>query len=197
MAAWCTVPHAAPPPWWIRLKNVRSPMPTLRAISISSLLSMVNVTMPSTSAGARPASSRAAFTASVAMRISVRPESLENSVAPMPATAAFPASEPFLPTCQLESDGSDHVVAHAVGAPDLDLDVAVGPGAHPARHAHGVARVVGRPEADGDLLEHGVGPGPVGDETPDPAVGREDVHEDVLRATLAGQLGVVMDVLVV
>ena len=63
---------------------------------ISGLVSMVNVTMPSTSAGASPASSSAACTASTASFSSLRPESLENSVAPIPAMAAFPPSESAL-----------------------------------------------------------------------------------------------------
>ena len=51
---------------------------------------MVNVTRPSTSAAVRPASARAAVIASTASRSSLRPESLENSVAPMPAIAVPP-----------------------------------------------------------------------------------------------------------
>ena len=65
-------------------------MPRLRAISISGLLSIEKVTMPSTSSGLSPASSRAARTASTARCSSLRPESLLNSVAPMPAMAATP-----------------------------------------------------------------------------------------------------------
>lgn len=65
-------------------------MPTLRAMSISSLESMVKVTMPSTSAGVRPASSSAALTASHANCSSLRPDSLENSVWPIPTMAAAP-----------------------------------------------------------------------------------------------------------
>ena len=49
---------------------------------------MVNVTSPSTSDGRSPASASAAEAASAASRSSLRPESLENSVAPMPAIAA-------------------------------------------------------------------------------------------------------------
>ena len=92
IAACTTVPAAAPPPWCTREKKLRSPMPTLRAMSISSLESMVNVTMPSTSLGARPASSSAALTASHANCSSLRPDSLENSVWPMPAMAVAPGS---------------------------------------------------------------------------------------------------------
>src|ERR1700738_1564551 len=45
--------------------------------------------MPSTSGGERPASARAAVTASQASCISLRPESPENSVAPRPTTATL------------------------------------------------------------------------------------------------------------
>jgi hypothetical protein len=54
IAAWWTMPIAAPPPWGTRLKNARAPMPTARATSISSLVSSVKVVMPSTSAGRNP-----------------------------------------------------------------------------------------------------------------------------------------------
>ena len=66
-------------------------MPRVRATSISGLVSAEKVTRPSTSAGSSPASSRAAATASAARRSSLRPESLENSVAPMPLMAVVPA----------------------------------------------------------------------------------------------------------
>jgi hypothetical protein len=66
IAACTTVPAAAPPPCGTRVKKVRSPMPTLRATSISSFASMLNVTMPSTSEGESPASRSAALTASQA-----------------------------------------------------------------------------------------------------------------------------------
>jgi len=58
----------------MRLKKVRSPIPRVRATSISGLVSAEKVTIPSTSAEVRPASSRAAATASVARRSSLRPE---------------------------------------------------------------------------------------------------------------------------
>src|SRR3546814_6990069 len=78
-----TVPHAAPPPWLIRLKKRRSPSPSSRPRAISEEVSMVNVTMPSTSEGARPASASAALIASAESWSSERPDSLANSVAPM------------------------------------------------------------------------------------------------------------------
>ena len=101
-------------------------MPTLRAISISSLVSIVKVTMPSTSPGFSPASSSAALTASQASCSSLRPDSLENSVWPMPAIAALPASvvascQALLPSEQADGRGPRNVVAEAV-APGIDLD---------------------------------------------------------------------------
>ncbi len=68
-------------------------MPRLREMSMSGLVSELNVTMPCTSDGAMPASASAAATASTASRSSERPESLENSVAPMPAMAVAPEKE--------------------------------------------------------------------------------------------------------
>ena len=76
----------------MRLKNDSDGMPTSRATAASVLVSCVKVTSPSTSAGVRPASAIAARTASAASRSSERPESFENSVAPMPTIAARPDS---------------------------------------------------------------------------------------------------------
>ena len=70
-------------------KKRSSGIPSSRATAISALVSMVKVTRPSTSAGRSAASSRAARTASAASRSSLRPESLENSVAPIPTMAVF------------------------------------------------------------------------------------------------------------
>ena len=69
-------------------------MPVARATATSVLESMVNVTMPSTSAGVSPASPKASRTASAARRSSDRQESFEKSVAPIPAIAAFRDSPP-------------------------------------------------------------------------------------------------------
>ena len=69
-------------------------MPVARAMATSVLESIVNVVMPSTSAGVRPASSRASSTASAASLSSLRPEFFEKSVAPMPAMAALPDNSP-------------------------------------------------------------------------------------------------------
>jgi hypothetical protein len=77
---------AAPPPG-MRVVKARSRIPRQRIRPISSLGSSVKVMRPSMSAGATPASSHAAFTASAASWSSLRPERLENSVAPMPAIA--------------------------------------------------------------------------------------------------------------
>src|SRR5437773_1151576 len=51
---------------------------------------MAKVDMPSTSLDFRPASAKAASTASHARCSSLRPEFFENSVAPMPAIAVLP-----------------------------------------------------------------------------------------------------------
>ena len=72
-------------------------MPRLRAISISGLVSELKVTRPSTSAGSMPASRRARSTASAARRSSLRPDSLENSVAPIPTMAVVPVNEWSVP----------------------------------------------------------------------------------------------------
>ena len=76
----------------MREKNFSSPMPAALATAISVFVSIVNETRPSTSEGASPASSSAEVTASAARRSSERPESLEKSVAPIPAIDALPAS---------------------------------------------------------------------------------------------------------
>ena len=60
-------------------------------ISVSGLVSIVNVDSPSTCAGSTPASAQAAAQASRASWSSLRPDALENSVAPMPTIAALPA----------------------------------------------------------------------------------------------------------
>ena len=72
-------------------------MPRLRAISISGLVSELKVTRPSTSDGSIPASRKARSTASTASRSSLRPDSLENSVAPIPAMAVLPTKECSVP----------------------------------------------------------------------------------------------------
>jgi hypothetical protein len=56
--------------------------------SSSSLVSRVNVTIPSMSDGFMPASAIAAFAASAASCSSLRPDAFENSVWPMPAMIA-------------------------------------------------------------------------------------------------------------
>ena len=68
---------------------MRSLIPTARAISISSLVSMVKVVMPSISAGQRPASLIAAAVASQASCNSERPEFFENSVCADPDDRSF------------------------------------------------------------------------------------------------------------
>ena len=88
-------------------------MPRLRMRSSSSLESTVNVTMPSMSAGVRPASRIAARHASAASCSSLRPESLENSVWPMPATIVSPFTG--LPTGR--NDGQQHAVVRRGSRP--------------------------------------------------------------------------------
>jgi hypothetical protein len=58
-----------------------------RATSISKFCSALKVTSPSTLEAGTPASSNAASQASTASSIGVRPESFENSVAPIPTIA--------------------------------------------------------------------------------------------------------------
>src|SRR3954447_1422468 len=60
MAAYCTVAQGAPPPKWMRLKWVSSSIPSPRMISLSGLVSIVNVDSPSTWLGSTPASVHAA-----------------------------------------------------------------------------------------------------------------------------------------
>ena len=90
-AACSIVADAPPPPNGVRDVQRISWMPTLRMRASSSLVSSVKVTQPSMSDGSRPASPIAARTASAQSWSSLRPESLENSVWPIPTIAA-----PFL-----------------------------------------------------------------------------------------------------
>ena len=64
-------------------------MPSEFMMSVSSELSSDSLTSPSTSAGVKPQSSRAAAIASTARRSSLRPELRENSVCPIPTMAAL------------------------------------------------------------------------------------------------------------
>ncbi len=154
--------------------------------------------MPSTSDGARPASARASRTASQASCSSLRPESLENSVAPMPAMAATPPRRLIG-----RRPGSSTVTVPVTWSPRLlrprdgHLDRGVVDGGDPAGEDHRVAGVVGHAQAHRHLAQAGRGAGPVGDVAPDQSVGGEDVHEDVGRALLLGQFVVVVHVLVV
>ena len=103
-----------------------------------------------------------------------------------------------------QTDRSRDVVPEAVGPAHGDLDgspAVVGnrfvPGRHRTGQPHGVVGVVGSAQADVDIGDHRAGPRPVGHIASDDPVGREDVHEDVLRPPLRGQHRVVVDVLVV
>src|SRR5215472_6490856 len=66
-----------------------------------------------------------------------------------------------------------------------------------ASHPHGVPGQIGDAEAYGDALHRRFRPGPVGHEPAHEAVGGQDVHEDAGHPTAAGQLDVVVDVLIV
>src|SRR3954469_24561880 len=206
MAAYCTVAHGAPPPKWIRLKCVSSPMPSPRMISLSGLVSIVNVDSPSTWLGSMPALAHAATHASSASCSSLRPESLENSVAPIPTIAARPAYEcrvtllssigpPSLG--QLELDRAGQVRAELVRGLYADHHPSAGrvDRLHAADESQRQVGVGGRAELHPQSTDDGLGAGPVGDVTLQVAQRRVDVEEDVLRAFLLGQVPVVMHVL--
>ena len=140
-------------------------MPTLRATSISSFASTVNVTMPSTSLGVRPASSIAALTASQASCSSLRPDSLENSVWPIPTMARLPAQRAaHAPDSveQAEHRGAGDVVAEAVGALERDLDevlvVRLGLAGHAAGEAQRIVGKAGTPRRIDRFLTIASGP---------------------------------------
>src|SRR3954447_7569290 len=162
------VAHAAPPPWWILEKNFSSPMPVARATATSVLESIVKVTMPSTSAGVRPASSSASSTASAASRSSLRVEFFEKSVAPIPTIAAFPDNSLLIPRLPLApvlarsslrsslpvafgaasgvpSNGQrrscDHVIAKTVATNDFQRDHTVFDRRHLTGERHGVVGI--------------------------------------------------------
>ena len=94
-------------------------MPRLRAISISGLVSELKVTIPSTSAGSMPASRRARSTASTASRSSLRPDSLENSVAPIPTIAVLPVNECRSPLIGTLPDGRSSRTVPVTWSPRL------------------------------------------------------------------------------
>ena len=103
-------------------------MPRLRAMSMSGLVSELKLTMPSTSAGSDAGILSARSTASTARRNSERPESLENSVAPMPAIATCAGEAvrahagPQMLIGQRDDDGAGDMVAQLVGAADGHRD---------------------------------------------------------------------------
>src|SRR6516225_2788581 len=152
MAAYCTVPHGAPPPKWMRLKWVSSRIPRLRMRSFSGLVSMVKVESPLTSCGATPASSRAAMHASSARRSSLRPELLENSVAPMPAMAVRPANPWLVTRARYPSPSADP-------QPGVDVELHAGDAGAAGRgeEQHRLGHVVGRRDPPEHGLAGGVG----------------------------------------
>ena len=91
--------------------------------------------------------------------------------------------------------GAGCMVAEAVCTLHLDHDHSVFLGHDLTGHRHGVTRVVGRPETNGDAAQGRCRSGPVRDVSTDKTVAREDVHEDILRATLLGQARIVVHVL--
>src|SRR6516164_10694930 len=152
-------------------------MPAARATATSVLLSIVNVVSPSTSAGLRPASSSASSTASAANRSSLRPESFEKSVAPMPTMAALPDNTRH-PHRQRRR--RDDMVAKAIAAHHLYGDQTVLHGGHLAGERHRVVGVPRHPETQPNGLDQRRRAGPVGDVAlHQPGVG-QNVDEDVL-----------------
>ena len=91
-------------------------------------MSIVNVTSPSTSRGGEPGVVERGVHASHASCSSVRPDSFENSVWPMPAIAARPR-EPSAHAAprerQAERRGAADVLAEVVHRAKLDVDDAL------------------------------------------------------------------------
>ena len=175
-------------------------MPTLRATSISSFSSTVKVTIPSTSLGVQPGvRSIAALTASQASCISLRPDSFENSVWPIPTMAAFPpkTAHASTPSSRLST------AVPVTWSPRLLVPLNVTstrPSPSLARLAgdtsgepQRVVRVSGHAEADGQLLDHRLRSGPVVEELHAQSVGGQDVEEDVLGTLRIGEVPVVVD----
>src|SRR3954470_903289 len=166
-------------------------MPSPRMISLSGFVSIVNVDSPSTSLGSTPASSHAATHASSASCSSLRPESFENSVAPIPTIAACPAYEclTLLPSLgQLELDGAGQVRAELVGGLYADDDTSAGRinGLNAAGKGEGQVGVGGRAELHPQRGHESLRTAPVGDVALQVAQRGVDVEEDVLRALLLG-----------
>lgn len=86
-ARWASVAQEPPPPNPTLLKKVTSPAPIALATSTSSVSSIVYEAKPSTSAGAMPASSRAARIARQARVFSDSGSRFANAVCPIPAIA--------------------------------------------------------------------------------------------------------------
>ena len=164
---------------------------------------------PRTGRCRRPLS--AASTASAARRSSERPESLENSVAPMPAMAVRPENVCAGAISRAPRPSGRTTLTVPVTWSPRSLAPRIGDGHHAARavvaqralvrhragQRHGAARVVRRAEPDVDLRHPAARPRPVGDVATHQPVRGQDVHEDVLRAPLLGQHGIVVHVLVV
>ena len=144
---------------------------------------MVNVVSPSTSAGVRPQSASAASVASTESCSSERPDSLENSVAPIPAIAAAPDRRHRRRRRATDGHRAGDVVAEATRCrprrrrrpPSVDLG-------HRAGEHQRVAGVRRRAEPDRDRPRARRGPGPVGDVALHQPGGGQDVEEDVLAS---------------
>ena len=188
-------------------------------MSISGLVSAVKVTMPSTSAGAMPASRRAA-----ADGLDGQPQlgaaGVLGELGGADAGDGRVAGEGVVARVAALTTGSRQARVGPTGSATRTVPVTWSPQAVAPRTATsttprpvGVDRRPWRSTDAGEASwcrrgssgrpggwrppETAAGPGPVGDVPADQAVGGEDVHEDVLRPPLVGQLGVVVDVLVV
>src|SRR5262245_29243157 len=120
MAAWPTVPHPAPPPYPTSEKNVMSPRPTLRATSTSRPSSIETIASPSTSAGAIPASSRAAEIAWHASDSSESGSPFAKAVCPMPTIAVRSASGPAITRPSRRGSSARRLPALELGGTALD-----------------------------------------------------------------------------
>ena len=201
IAACWTVAHAAPPPWWILEKNFSSPMPVARAMATSVLESIVNVTMPSTSAGVSPASSSASSTASDGEPQLAAPGVLGEVGGADPDDRRLPGQlarhQAFRSSDRQRRSRGDHVIAEAVAANDFQRDQAVLDGGHLTLERHRVVGVPRHAQPQPDRLDHRVRSRPVGDVALHQTGVGEDVDEDVLGPLGLRLVPVVVDVLVV
>ena len=198
IAACWIVAQAAPPPWWILEKNFNSPMPVARAMATSVLESIVNVTMPSTSAGVSPASSSASSTASDGEPQLAAARVLREVGGADPDDRRLTRQHTRHQAPPIDKRrGRDHVIAETVAANDFHRDQPVLDRGHLARERHRVVGVPRHTEPQPDRLDHRVRTGPVGDVALHQTGVGEDVDEDVLRPLGLRLVAVVVDVLIV